>query len=118
MGLMCCSTQAHVFLRQELADLLRPLFLFFYQDGRLRVNDQLVAVNSESLLGCSNHVAMETLRRSMSHEGNLRGTIQLVVFRVQKVPAGALVQQLYTLNVAVIISSWQTCAGLFCCCRQ
>lgn len=29
MGLMCCSTQAHVFLRQELADLLRPLFLFF-----------------------------------------------------------------------------------------
>lgn len=57
----------------------------FLQDGRLRVNDQLVAVNGESLLGCSNHVAMETLRRSMSHEGNLRGMIQLVVLRVLKV---------------------------------
>ncbi|XP_035532385.1 partitioning defective 3 homolog B isoform X2 [Morone saxatilis] len=55
-----------------------------YKDGRLRVNDQLVAVNGESLRGCSNHVAMETLRRSMSHEGNLRGMIQLVVLRVLK----------------------------------
>lgn len=69
------------------------------------MNDQLVAVNSESLLGCSNHVAMETLRRSMSHEGNLRGTIQLVVFRVQKVPAPALMQRPDTLDAAVIISS-------------
>ncbi|XP_061647250.1 partitioning defective 3 homolog B isoform X1 [Phyllopteryx taeniolatus] len=55
-----------------------------YKDGRLHINDQLVAVNGESLLGRSNHVAMETLRRSMSHEGNLRGTIQLVVMRVLK----------------------------------
>ncbi|XP_051937401.1 partitioning defective 3 homolog B isoform X2 [Hippocampus zosterae] len=55
-----------------------------YKDGRLHVNDQLVAVNGESLLGRSNHVAMETLRRSMSHEGNVRGTIQLVVMRVVK----------------------------------
>ncbi|XP_028846841.1 partitioning defective 3 homolog B isoform X3 [Denticeps clupeoides] len=53
-----------------------------YKDGRLRVNDQLVAVNGESLLGKSNHEAMETLRRSMSMEGNLRGMIQLVVLRV------------------------------------
>ncbi|XP_043096383.1 par-3 family cell polarity regulator beta a isoform X2 [Puntigrus tetrazona] len=52
-----------------------------HKDGRLRVNDQLIAVNSESLLGRSNHDAMETLRRSMSTEGNLRGTIQLVVLR-------------------------------------
>lgn len=51
------------------------------QDGRLRVNDQLLAVNGESLLGKSNHEAMETLRRSMSMEGNLRGMIQLVVLR-------------------------------------
>lgn len=57
----------------------------FLQDGRLCVNDQLVAVNGESLLGCSNHAAMETLRRSMSQEGNVRGTIQLVVLRVFKV---------------------------------
>lgn len=51
------------------------------QDGRLRINDQLLAVNGESLLGKSNHEAMETLRRSMSMEGNLRGMIQLVVLR-------------------------------------
>lgn len=55
------------------------------QDGRLCINDQLVAVNGESLLGHSNHVAMETLRRSMSQEGNVRGTIQLVVLRALKV---------------------------------
>ncbi|XP_030614412.1 partitioning defective 3 homolog B isoform X2 [Archocentrus centrarchus] len=55
-----------------------------YKDGRLHVNDQLVAVNGESLLGRPNHVAMETLRRSMSQEGNVRGTIQLVVLRALK----------------------------------
>ncbi|XP_068602336.1 partitioning defective 3 homolog B [Brachionichthys hirsutus] len=55
-----------------------------FKDGRLCINDQLVAVNGESLRGCSNHVAMETLRRSMSHEGNIRGTIQLVVLRTLK----------------------------------
>ncbi|XP_035250154.1 partitioning defective 3 homolog B-like [Anguilla anguilla] len=52
-----------------------------YKDGRLCVNDQLIAVNGESLLGKSNHVAMETLRRSMSMKGNLRGMIQLVLLR-------------------------------------
>uniref|UniRef100_A0A668A9G2 PDZ domain-containing protein n=1 Tax=Myripristis murdjan TaxID=586833 RepID=A0A668A9G2_9TELE len=52
-----------------------------YKDGRLRVNDQLIAVNGASLLGRSNHAAMETLRRSMSSEGNARGTIQLVLLR-------------------------------------
>ncbi|XP_077175345.1 partitioning defective 3 homolog B isoform X1 [Paroedura picta] len=52
-----------------------------YKDGRLRTNDQLLAVNGESLLGKSNHEAMETLRRSMSMEGNIRGMIQLVVLR-------------------------------------
>uniref|UniRef100_H3DAL5 PDZ domain-containing protein n=1 Tax=Tetraodon nigroviridis TaxID=99883 RepID=H3DAL5_TETNG len=52
-----------------------------YKDGRLSVNDQLIAINGESLLGRSNHAAMETLRRSMSSEGNSRGTIQLVVLR-------------------------------------
>ncbi|XP_056157071.1 par-3 family cell polarity regulator beta a [Lampris incognitus] len=52
-----------------------------YKDGRLRVNDQLIGVNGESLLGLSNHAAMETLRHSMSSEGNARGTIQLVLLR-------------------------------------
>uniref|UniRef100_A0A8C8JTY8 PDZ domain-containing protein n=1 Tax=Oncorhynchus tshawytscha TaxID=74940 RepID=A0A8C8JTY8_ONCTS len=37
------------------------------EDGRLRVNDQLIVVNGEELLDLSNHV-----------EGNARGTIQLV----------------------------------------
>uniref|UniRef100_A0A672J5M6 Partitioning defective 3 homolog n=1 Tax=Salarias fasciatus TaxID=181472 RepID=A0A672J5M6_SALFA len=51
------------------------------KDGRLRVNDQLVAVNGESLLGKTNQEAMEALRTSMSVEGNKRGMIQLVVAR-------------------------------------
>ncbi|XP_024918486.1 par-3 family cell polarity regulator beta a isoform X2 [Cynoglossus semilaevis] len=59
-----------------------------YKDGRLTVNDQLVAVNGESLLGHSNHTAMETLRRSMSSEGNARGTIQLVVLRAPRQKSG------------------------------
>lgn len=52
-----------------------------YKDGRLKVNDQLLAVNGESLLSKSNQEAMETLRRSMSMEGNIRGMIQLVIQR-------------------------------------
>ncbi|KAM5151971.1 partitioning defective 3 homolog B isoform 2-T2 [Mantella aurantiaca] len=52
-----------------------------FKDGRLRVNDQLLAVNGESLLNKTNQEAMETLRRSMSMEGNIRGMIQLVVQR-------------------------------------
>ncbi|KAM6893098.1 par-3 family cell polarity regulator beta a isoform 1-T1 [Lycodopsis pacificus] len=55
-----------------------------YKDGRLTVNDQMIAVNGESLLGRSNHAAMETLRHSMSYEGNTRGTIQLVVLRTSR----------------------------------
>ncbi|XP_073085060.1 partitioning defective 3 homolog isoform X22 [Manis javanica] len=51
------------------------------KDGRLRVNDQLIAVNGESLLGKTNQDAMETLRRSMSTEGNRRGMTQLIVAR-------------------------------------
>ncbi|MBN3325988.1 PARD3 protein, partial [Atractosteus spatula] len=55
--------------------------ILFSQDGRLRVNDQLIAVNGESLLGKTNQDAMETLRKSMSVEGNKRGMIQLIVAR-------------------------------------
>ncbi|XP_076837526.1 par-3 family cell polarity regulator alpha, b isoform X2 [Brachyhypopomus gauderio] len=51
------------------------------KDGRLRVNDQLIAVNTESLLGKTNHDAMETLRKSMTTEGNKCGMIRLVVAR-------------------------------------
>uniref|UniRef100_A0A669DFE1 PDZ domain-containing protein n=1 Tax=Oreochromis niloticus TaxID=8128 RepID=A0A669DFE1_ORENI len=55
-----------------------------YKDGRLCINDQMIAVNGESLLGRSNNAAMEALRRSMSSEGNTRGTIQVVVLRTPK----------------------------------
>lgn len=58
--------------------------VFSQQDGRLCINDQMIAVNGESLLGRSNNAAMEGLRRSMSSEGNTRGTIQVVVLRVPK----------------------------------
>uniref|UniRef100_A0A3B4FIS8 Par-3 family cell polarity regulator n=1 Tax=Pundamilia nyererei TaxID=303518 RepID=A0A3B4FIS8_9CICH len=51
------------------------------KDGRLHVNDQLIAVNGESLLEKTNQEAMETLRKSMSVEGNKRGMIQLIVAR-------------------------------------
>ncbi|XP_044195701.1 partitioning defective 3 homolog isoform X3 [Thunnus albacares] len=51
------------------------------KDGRLHVNDQLIAVNGESLLGKTNQDSMETLRKSMSVEGNKRGMIQLIVAR-------------------------------------
>ncbi|XP_057681039.1 partitioning defective 3 homolog [Corythoichthys intestinalis] len=51
------------------------------KDGRLHINDQLIAVNGESLLGNTNQEAMETLRKSMSVEGNKRGMIQLIVAR-------------------------------------
>ncbi|XP_029109208.1 partitioning defective 3 homolog isoform X4 [Scleropages formosus] len=51
------------------------------KDGRLHINDQLIAVNGESLLGKTNQDAMETLRMSMSAQGNKRGAIQLIVAR-------------------------------------
>ncbi|KAM7375106.1 hypothetical protein PAMA_014271 [Pampus argenteus] len=60
-----------------------------YKDGRLSINDQLIAVNGESLFGRSNHAAMETLRHSMSSEGTARGTIQLVVLRAPRQTSSA-----------------------------
>lgn len=72
-----------VFIIYELLGIKRIFFLLLcsQQDGRLRVNDQLIAVNGESLLGKTNQDAMETLRKSMSTEGNKRGMIQLIVAR-------------------------------------
>uniref|UniRef100_A0A8D0KXU4 Partitioning defective 3 homolog B n=1 Tax=Strix occidentalis caurina TaxID=311401 RepID=A0A8D0KXU4_STROC len=81
-----------------------------FKDGRLRVNDQLVAVNGESLLGKSNHEAMETLRRSMSMEGNIRGRIQLVVLRrleVQIETQCFCIQEMMAKVLVTESSSWQ-----------
>ncbi|XP_069790006.1 partitioning defective 3 homolog B-like isoform X2 [Narcine bancroftii] len=57
-----------------------------FKDGRLRINDQLIAVNSEQLLDKSNHEALDTLRRSMSMEGNIRGMIKVMVARRMESP--------------------------------
>lgn len=65
----------------QLIAILKLFPPFHPKDGRLRVNDQLIAVNGESLLGKTNQDAMETLRKSMSTEGNKRGMIQLIVAR-------------------------------------
>ena len=54
------------------------------QDGRLAINDQLVRVNGASLLGVSNTVAMDTLRRAMQKDGGAE-SIQLVIAR-RKLP--------------------------------
>lgn len=77
-----------------------------FKDGRLHINDQLIAVNGKPLLGKSNHEAMETLRRSMSMEGNLRGMIQLVVLR-------ALVQTNQEFQEArrILNRSFDSCVG-------
>lgn len=77
---MCCLVPNKVFQHQKI-HCVHVLSLIHQQDGRLRVNDQLIAVNGESLLGKTNQDAMETLRKSMSTEGNKRGMIQLIVAR-------------------------------------
>jgi hypothetical protein len=76
------------------------------------MNDQLIAVNGETLLGKSNHEAMETLRRSMSMEGNIRGMIQLVILRRPERPL-EVIAFLTFLKIAQIASrisrSCQSC---------
>uniref|UniRef100_A0A8C7ZQD3 Par-3 family cell polarity regulator n=1 Tax=Oryzias sinensis TaxID=183150 RepID=A0A8C7ZQD3_9TELE len=64
------------------------------KDGRLHVNDQLIAVNGESLLDMTNQEAMEALRKSMSVEGNKRGMIQLIVARRTEPPVSPIPQEL------------------------
>lgn len=59
------------------------MFITFmkFQDGRLRVNDQLMAVNQQSLVGLTNVQSMEVLRKGMTQETPFPGHIQLVVAR-------------------------------------
>lgn len=77
---MTCILEWYQLVQLLLCDFLME-FPVSSKDGRLHVNDQLIAVNGESLLGKTNQDAMETLRKSMSTEGNKRGMIQLIVAR-------------------------------------
>lgn len=82
-GLLHIADSWVVFFSSTLAVVFLPFFFSDGpQDGRLCVNDQLIAVNGESLNGMTNQEAMETLRKSMSVEGNKRGMIQLIVARL------------------------------------
>uniref|UniRef100_UPI00358F8C81 partitioning defective 3 homolog isoform X2 n=1 Tax=Myxine glutinosa TaxID=7769 RepID=UPI00358F8C81 len=51
------------------------------KDGRLRVDDQLIAMNGESLLGKSNLEAMEALRKALANDDTHTKSLQLVVAR-------------------------------------
>ena len=51
------------------------------QDGRLCRGDQLLAINSQSLLGKSNAEALDTLRKTLAMATNKGSKIKLVVAR-------------------------------------
>jgi hypothetical protein len=51
------------------------------QDGRLRINDQLVEVNGVSLLGLDNAHALNILREAMQKDGRVRGFIGITIAR-------------------------------------
>jgi len=60
----------------------RELIQFYCeQDGRLRVDDQLLEVNNTALLGLTNVDAMETLRQSMQKDNLVSNSISLVIAR-------------------------------------
>ncbi|CAE1293693.1 PARD3 [Acanthosepion pharaonis] len=54
------------------------------KDGRLNVNDQLIEINGDSLLGLTNHDAMETLRQAMRNIDTVNSHIRLVIARHQE----------------------------------
>ena len=56
--------------------LIKP---FILQDGRLRVNDQLLAVNNTDLRELMNSQAMETLRDAMLIDRPTPGHIKLTI---------------------------------------
>ena len=51
------------------------------QDGHLSRGDQLLAINSQSLLGKSNSEALDTLRKTLSSATDSESKIKLVVAR-------------------------------------
>lgn len=66
------------------------------RDGRLKMNDQLLSVNSISLLGQSNADAMDTLRRAMLQTGgNNPGVIVLkIARRASSRPSSTIINEL------------------------
>lgn len=70
------------------------------RDGRLKMNDQLLAVNGISLLGQSNADAMDTLRRAMLQtNGNKPGVIVLKVARRASSRPGSTIMESNDVNV-------------------
>ena len=55
--------------------------IIFIQDGRLQINDQLLEVNSNSLIDLPNTESMEVLRKAMQDEGPVPGCINIKVAR-------------------------------------
>ena len=58
-----------------------PISCLFLQDGRLQVNDQLLEVNSNSLVDLSNTESMDVLRKAMQEDGPVPGCINIKVAR-------------------------------------
>jgi len=59
----------------------RRCVVLLVQDGRLRVDDQLVDVNGTSLLGMDNARAVQVLREAMMKDGRVHGFIGITVSR-------------------------------------
>ena len=62
-----------------MAVILSSIKPFILQDGRLRVNDQLLAVNNTDLRELMNSQAMETLRDAMLIDRPTPGHIKLTI---------------------------------------
>ena len=59
-----------------------------FQDGRLQVDDQIIEVNGESLIGKSNTAAMGILRGAMQRNCITKRYISVVVRRERQPPGG------------------------------
>lgn len=59
-----------------------------FQDGRLQVDDQIIEVNGESLIGKSNTAAMGILRGAMQRNCITKHYISVVVRRERQPPGG------------------------------
>ena len=62
-------------------DIIPPINDVIPQDGRLIRGDQLLAINSQSLLGRSNAEALDTLRKTLATATDSGSKIKVVVAR-------------------------------------